>query len=349
MTVSIIIPAYEPESRFLTFLTTLLCQTDRPIIVIDDGSGAAYQAVFQEAKRKGAILLNHSQNLGKGAALKTAMRFQLLHLPEIEGLVTTDSDGQHRVNDILKIASLVEKNQDTLFLGTRQFDQDQIPFKSRFGNKLTALMFRFSTGIPLSDTQTGLRGIPQSHLEQMLEIPGKRFDYEMNMLIQAKDINLSLEEVPIETVYFGNNEHSHFRSVIDSMLVYMPFFKFIASSVLSAVVDILFFVILLKLVFPRASNALFAATAIARISSGFLNYQLNRHLVFKTDHKQISEAAKYALLFMSQLLLSSLLVQGLAEIFQHIVLIKVVVDCGIFILSFYIQRRFVFKRGGIES
>ncbi|EOH90944.1 bifunctional glycosyltransferase family 2/GtrA family protein [Enterococcus pallens] len=348
MTASIVIPTYEPESRFLPFLTTLLSQTDRPIIVIDDGSSDAYQAVFQEAKRKGAILLTHSQNKGKGSALKTAMRFQLKHLSEADGMVTADSDGQHQVADILKIADLVEKNQDTLFLGTRQFDQEQIPFKSRYGNKLTALMFRFSTGTALSDTQTGLRGIPQKYLFQLLEIPGQRFEYEMNMLMQANEFGLSLEEIPIETIYFGNNEHSHFRSVMDSWLVYLPFLKFIINSGLSAIFDILFFVILLKLVFPTASNALFVATAIARISSGFLNYQLNRHFVFKSAHKQIGEAGKYALLFMGQLLLSSLMVQGLAGLFQHIILVKVVVDCGIFFLSFYIQRRFVFKRGDMK-
>ncbi len=348
MKASIVIPAYEPEPHFLTFLANLLCQTDRPIIVVDDGSGPDYQSVFEEAKRKGVILLTHGQNLGKGAALKTAMRFQLRHIPEASGIVTADSDGQHRVTDILKVASLVEAHQDTLFLGARQFDQDHVPFKSRYGNQLTAKMFQFSTGTALSDTQTGLRGIPQSHLEQMLEIPGRRFEYEMNMLMQAKELRLTLEEVPIETIYFGNNEHSHFRSVADSLLVYLPFFKFIASSGLSAVFDILFFVILLKLVFPTAPNALFAATALARISSGFLNYQLNRRFVFKTNHKQLKEAGKYALLFVSQLLLSCLLVQGLSGLFQHIILIKVVVDCGIFFLSFYIQRRFVFKRGGYE-
>lgn len=349
MAASIVIPVYEPESCFLTFLANLLSQTNRPVIVIDDGSGSKYQAVFQEAKSNGVILLTHSQNLGKGAALKTAMRFQLKHLSEAEGMVTADSDGQHQVNDILKIADLVDEHQDTLFLGTRQFDQIQVPFKSRYGNKLTALMFRFSTGTALSDTQTGLRGIPQGYLEQLLVVSGKRFEYEMNMLMQAKELGLMLEEVPIETIYFGNNEHSHFRSVSDSLLVYLPFFKFIASSGLSAIFDILFFIILLKMVFPTASNALFAATAVARISSGFLNYQLNRHFVFKTTHKQISEAGKYVFLFMSQLLLSSLLVQGLAEVFQHIVLIKVVVDCGIFFLSFYFQRRFIFKRGAYDN
>ncbi|MGM0214483.1 glycosyltransferase [Enterococcus sp. AZ109] len=349
MKASIVIPAYEPEPRFLTFLTNLLCQTDRPVIVIDDGSGPDYQAVFAEAKRKGAILLTHPHNLGKGAALKTAMRFQLRNIPEASGIVTADSDGQHRTADILNIANLVEKHENTLFLGARQFDQAQVPFKSRYGNKLTAKMFRFSTGTTLSDTQTGLRGIPQNHLEQLLEIPGRRFEYEMNMLMQAKEVGLSLEEVPIETVYFGNNEHSHFRSVADSLLVYLPFLKFIASSGLSAVFDILFFVILLKLVFPTASNALFAATALARICSGVLNYQLNRHFVFKTEHQQLKEASKYALLFASQLLLSFLLVQGLAGLFQHIILIKLVVDCGIFFLSFYIQRRFVFKKGAYEA
>lgn len=340
---TIVIPAYEPSGRFISFIDELKQKTDRTIIVVDDGSGEEYTYIFAAIQQSGSIVLKHPVNLGKGAALKTVMQFQLEHFPDAKGMVTADSDGQHRVQNILDLAERLDATDDALILGTRDFTKEGVPFKSRYGNKITAFLYRFATGVSVNDTQTGLRGIPQSHLPVMLVLPGERFDYEMNQLMKAKEMGLTIEHLPIETVYFEDNDHSHFRPFLDSYLVYQPFLKFAGSSLLSAGADILLFTLLFKMVLPVSNSTLFLATALARIMSGLLNYQLNKHIVFGSKSTGSSESVRYAILFVVQLALSWFFVQLISQTFTHIVLLKMLVDLSIFVLSFYIQRKFVFR------
>ena len=68
----------------------------------------------------------------------------LPNLDEYNGVVTADSDGQHRVEDVIKLAKEVEENPDTLILGCRDFDLEQVPPKSKFGNKITMELLNYS-------------------------------------------------------------------------------------------------------------------------------------------------------------------------------------------------------------
>lgn len=118
-----------------------------------------------------------------------------------------------------------------MILGCRQFDDKEIPLRSRFGNKLTRQMIRLLCGIHVSDTQTGLRGLPTPLIrEHFANVKGERFEYEMNMLIAAKEYQIPIEEFPIQTIYLANNESSHFNPFIDSIRIYKVFFKFMLSS-----------------------------------------------------------------------------------------------------------------------
>ena len=69
-----------------------------------------------------------------------------------------------------------------LVLGTRDFGKDNVPFKSRAGNRITSVCFRLACGVKLPDTQTGLRAFSAELLPEMLDIEGERYEYEMRML-----------------------------------------------------------------------------------------------------------------------------------------------------------------------
>lgn len=68
----------------------------------------------------------------------------------------------------------------------RNFDRRDIPYKSRFGNKITRIVCFILCRINVSDTQTGLRGIPRKFMTELLNIFRERFEFETNMLIEAK-------------------------------------------------------------------------------------------------------------------------------------------------------------------
>lgn len=167
--IPIVIPVYEPGENFGNLICVLAEQTSQSIVVVDDGSGEEYKRYFDEARQiKNVIVLTHADNLGKGRSLKDAFNYILCKFPNAIGVITADSDGQHTIKDIMSCKNALAENQDCLILGCRTFDGEDIPWKSRLGNNLTTKLFQYLCGIDISDTQTGLRGIPRSLMYQCI-------------------------------------------------------------------------------------------------------------------------------------------------------------------------------------
>ena len=131
------------------------------------------------------------KNRGKGHALKTGFEYILNNTNESIGVVTADADGQHLVKDILSIAAEVYNQKDKIVLGERKF-VGKVPLRSKVGNTATRGIFTLVSGQKILDTQTGLRGFPIKLLPWLLSVEGERFEYEMNMLLEAGKIRLWL-------------------------------------------------------------------------------------------------------------------------------------------------------------
>ena len=152
--IPLIIPSYEPDERLLQLLNTLRNYPFGPVLLVNDGSSPAYQTFFDRAKellQEKLILLSHEVNRGKGRALKTAFAYVLEHFPDAAGCVTADSDGQHSAAAIESIAQGLGKHPESLILGMRTFDGDDIPWKSRFGNTITMSVFSYIAGTKVPD------------------------------------------------------------------------------------------------------------------------------------------------------------------------------------------------------
>lgn len=128
------------------------------IVVVNDGSTPEKNVIFQQLQEI-AVVLNHSKNLGKGRALKTAFTYIQEQMPEENGILTVDADGQHMIADSCQMREQFQQNPNQLFLGVRKF-AGKIPWKSKWGNAITKAVFALSSGKMLSDTQTGLRAFP---------------------------------------------------------------------------------------------------------------------------------------------------------------------------------------------
>jgi len=209
--VVIVIPSLEPDEKLLTLLSTIRSKQPLtiPIVIVDDGSGIEYKNYFQIAKDEfGCIVIKHEQNFGKGRALKTAMRYVLKHFGSAKGIVTIDSDGQHQYKDMAICVDAFNVHKNALIMGVRSFD-GKVPLRSKYGNLLTRNIMKVTTGIKLTDTQTGLRVIPRFFMEHLVNISGERFEYEMSMLLEAKKQNVGIVEVPIKTIYIEDNQTSY--------------------------------------------------------------------------------------------------------------------------------------------
>lgn len=345
--VPVVIPSYEPDEKLIDLLDKLKKAGFVYIVIVDDGSGPAYEHFFQKAAESfGCEVLRHAVNQGKGRALKTAFNYCLEKFPELPGVVTADSDGQHTPECILSCAKALAEHPDSLVLGCRCFEGEDVPARSEFGNKCTRVVMRYLTGITVSDTQTGLRGIPAGFMRQLLMVKGERFEFETNMLLETKTRKIPIVEVPIRTVYIEENRTSHFNPIKDSVKIYMIFGKFLFSSLSSSIVDLVLFSVFchfFRQMEWEAVSYITAATVAARILSAFYNYTLNYKVVFQSEGSLKTTLSRYVLLAVVQMGLSAFLVNLLYPLFGGAeVLVKVPVDVLLFFLSFVIQREFVY-------
>jgi glycosyltransferase involved in cell wall biosynthesis len=284
-TVPIVIPSYEPNERLIKLLNELNEAGLGPIIIVNDGSGTEYDEIFAQAEKliegNGGKLIAYRPNKGKGRALKTAFTYIAENMPDVLGCVTADSDGQHTPGCIASIIDKLREEPDKLILGVRRFDGEDIPWKSRFGNNLTVKVFSYVSGTKVTDTQTGLRGLPFDFMKDMIDCKGERFEYETQMLLECTG-RIKISEVPIKTVYDSKDNHqTHFDPFKDSIRIYRilgkKFIKYIFASLTSFVIDILLFTLfnyLFKDIIPEMYLIQFS-TICARVISATYNYTVN--------------------------------------------------------------------------
>lgn len=223
----ILIPAYEPTKIFIDLLETIK-KENLPTIVVNDGSNSNYDNIFKQAS-KYATVIKHNTNKGKGAALKTGIKYIKDNFKPNYIIVTMDCDGQHTIKDALNLGNYALTHSDELIIGKR-IRSKKTPLRSQMGNKITRFFYRFVTGIDIYDTQTGLRAFSNKLVDLMLEIKGDKFEYEMNVLLKCTTNKITITELEIETIYINNNANSHFRTIKDSFYIYKEIFKFLSSS-----------------------------------------------------------------------------------------------------------------------
>ncbi|WDF33300.1 bifunctional glycosyltransferase family 2/GtrA family protein [Arthrobacter agilis] len=373
----ILIPAFEPDAALPDLVRDLFAADPRLVVlVVDDGSGPRFAAVFETARRSGATVIGYPHNRGKGQALKTGFGYAERHHPG-EAVVCADSDGQHAVPDILRVAARVlgisgvvggssgsggpggcgacggggdpqdECRDDrhasgpAMVLGERTFD-GEVPVRSRLGNALTRTLFRYSAGVRLHDTQTGLRGYPAALLPWLRSVRGDRYEYELNLLLHAGQAGYRIDSVEISTIYLAGNSSSHFRPLVDSARIYAPLLRFSLSSLAAFGIDLAAFVVLGFL-----TESLLLTVVGARLISSFINFLSNRSLVFPDGrHRPLLPAASryfglvVALLAANYAAILVLTVAGMPDVPA-----KVLTEILLFAVSFTAQQRFLSGRG----
>ncbi|MDW4571395.1 glycosyltransferase family 2 protein [Microbacterium sp. M3] len=351
----VLIPAYEPGPHLERLVAGLQAtDPDVEVVVVDDGSGPAYAPVFARVAGLGAAVLSHDANRGKGAALRTGFDHALAAHPG-DDVVTADADGQHTVRDILRVADALREDAATgapaLVLGCRAF-AGRVPVRSRVGNAVARGLFRLAAGWRLSDTQTGLRGIPSDLLTWVRDQPGERFEYEQNVLLRSRRDGVAAREIPIETVYLEGNASSHFRPVVDSLRIMLPLLLFAGSSLLAFGIDTVMLLALTAL-----TGMLVPSIIAARVVSASVNFVVNRRVVFRAGPpgspagrgRMPRQAVRYALLAVALLASNIVWLDALTRFGMPLVVAKAITEAVLFVTSYGLQRRFVFARPALEE
>ncbi|QOV18155.1 bifunctional glycosyltransferase family 2/GtrA family protein [Blautia liquoris] len=339
-----LIPAYEPDVKLIVLLYSLRDSNFRSI-VIDDGSGEKYAEIFRWASEFSTIL-THPRNCGKGKAIKTALTYIREKFEEPYTVVTMDADGQHQISDAIRICDAAEKKPDTLILGSRVLKK-KVPIRSRIGNSITRGVFTVSTGLHIHDTQTGLRAFDSRQVPAMLSIPGERYEYEMNVLLEFAHEKRSIEEIEIPAVYFDNNSGSHFDTVKDSYRIYKEIAKFSASSFLSFLTDYSLYSIFTVFTGEFGGIGLMASNVTARIVSSIVNFTLNRKFVFHIENNLWQSALKYFTLAAGILIGDTFVLNRIvANTTLNPYVAKLITEAFFFIISWFEQHLFVFRKEG---
>jgi glycosyltransferase involved in cell wall biosynthesis len=334
-----LIPSYQPTVLFCELLEEIRQSDPAPIVVVDDGSGPACRELFERASRvPGTTVLTNAINLGKGAALKHGMNHILVNHPDCVGVVTADADGQHAVTDILKVVNALQAGPAEVTFGCRDFKRD-VPFRSKIGNVVSRYVYRFVVGLNLSDTQTGLRGIPRRLMELSLGIRSNRYEFETEQIIAAKNAGFKFTEVPIQTVYIDDNSGSHFNPILDSFRIYFVLLRYALSSVATALSDFIVFYIL-----TANGIALLSANMSARAVALWLQFVLLKKYVFKSKAGLPIFAAYVAYVFFSGYLSAAMQAQFAGHFIDSPLLAKVVVESVIWIFNFMFLRDIIFRK-----
>jgi putative flippase GtrA len=344
--VIVLIPAYEPDMKLIRLLEAI-AETGSGIkaLLVNDGSGPGYDEIFDRAAALGCTVIGHRVNRGKGFALKRGFAYVERFFPGHD-VVCADCDGQHRVIDILRVANGIVADRGAMVLGSRRFS-GRVPLASRFGNAVTRVVFARSTGLCIYDTQTGLRGYPAAMLPWLLTVHGDRFEYELNVLLEAAEAGVTIQELPADTIYIDGNASSHFRPLVDSARVYAPLVKFSLSSLGAFAID----VVVLFVATALAGNLL-ASVVTARVVSSTFNFVANRRLVFA--HRQRSSRAGCASRYFG--LVGAIMVANYSMMYVWyerlgvgLLPSKFLTEAALFGASYQIQKRFVFAGPEVPS
>ncbi|MCC7517609.1 MAG: glycosyltransferase family 2 protein [Verrucomicrobiae bacterium] len=175
--------------------------------VVDDGSD---DDTGEIARREGAEVLRHATSLGKGAAIRTALRRFLAS--KRGALVLMDADGQHDPRfapEFLRAAAVAD-----LVLGNRMGNPGAMPPVRRWTNRAMSLFLSRMCGAAIPDSQCGYRLLSRRFAEAFRPTTS-HFELESEMLVQAARFGFKITSVPIPAVY--GSSPSHIRPIRDTL------------------------------------------------------------------------------------------------------------------------------------
>lgn len=189
-----------------------------PVIAVDDGStDGTPLALASLAKEIPFERLSLPTNRGKAGALLAA--FERAVDSGYTHAITLDADGQHPVEALPLLAQASVQHPDALIVGVRDLRSAGAPRERRFSNALSNFWFRVETGVPLADTQTGLRCYPLEAVAR-LRLRTTRYAWELEVLVRAAWAGIPLIERPVAVDYSAPTSRlSHFNPVRDFLRI----------------------------------------------------------------------------------------------------------------------------------
>ena len=203
MKLSIIIPCYN-EKDYLAKLISLVENTpvdNKEIILVDDGSNDGTTELIKfELESKVDKVIYHSQNMGKGAAIRSALRHVIGDI-----VIIQDADLEYDPNEYSKLIAPIEYGKADVVYGSRFLGEGPHRvhlFWHYIGNKFLTILSNMFTNLNLTDMETCYK-LFKTEIIKQIDIKEKGFGIEPEITAKVAKLKCRIYEVGIS--YYGRS------------------------------------------------------------------------------------------------------------------------------------------------
>jgi glycosyltransferase involved in cell wall biosynthesis len=223
----IVIPTYN-NARTLRDVAEKSLSTGYAVLVVNDGST---DGTPDAVKGLNIPLLSFPANRGKGAAIRRGAAWAREN--GYSHMITLDADGQHDPAEVPLFAKRITEHPMAVILGKRDFESGNAPPVSSFGRKFSNFWVRFTSGLEVSDSQSGYRAYPVMVVDS-IGCFSRRYNYEVEILVRCRNAGVAIESVDIKAFYSQETKKgSHFRPFVDNARISVTFTALVARNCLS--------------------------------------------------------------------------------------------------------------------
>jgi glycosyltransferase involved in cell wall biosynthesis len=225
--ICVLIPTYNNAQTLERVVREVLVYTDQ-VVIVNDGSTDATSDILE--KFPDIHKVSYEKNRGKGYALRTGFAFACEQ--GYDYAITMDSDGQHFATDIPNLLNASKENPESILVGARNMDQSTVPGKSSFGNKFSNFWFWVTSGIRMSDTQSGYRWYPIRRMQD-IRFFTRKFEFEIEVMVRSSWNGIPVKNVPVKVFYPEKGKRiTHFRPFRDVTRITLLNTVFVLAAVL---------------------------------------------------------------------------------------------------------------------
>lgn len=209
--VAFVVPVYN-EAEVIGSVVRRILETCPTVVCVNDGSS---DASAPEIVKAGGYLVDHPINMGQGAALQTGIEFART-LPHIERFVTFDADGQHLVEDAVRMLDLLEAGDLDIVLGSRFLGATVGASGAKKMMLKAAVRFsNVTSGIRLTDAHNGLRAFNR-HVAETMEITAADMTHASEIIEIIAANSYRYQEVPV-TIHYTDYSTSKGQASINAI------------------------------------------------------------------------------------------------------------------------------------
>lgn len=323
----ILMPVYNPNERIINYVKKLK-ENNYQVVLINDGSKSEYHSLFEKMVHDCKII-SYPLFKGKGYAIKKGIHYIKEHLQDKKGIIILENE--YDLMYINHIRTVINKNSQKMCVVHHK--------GKRFLTKLFSMIYNKE----FIDVDSELFGFSMNYLDQMMAVDENC--YEVQSLIQSVQNNQEIEEIQLE----NKQQPFHLKNKTIQVLyvIFLHLIRFVSSSIISSVIDVLLAWILLDVLKIWMTNDFWRialSSLIARVLSTIVNYVINKKYVFKGKASSKQTAIRFLILTIIITILSTLFVYVASSL--HIMsekLAKPVGDLLLFLLSYSAQTKWVFK------